>query len=900
MEQQRSFTGRSRRRTTRKGVVLADGMARVLISTGGIGTIVAVMGVCIFLVWVVVPLFQSAEVSEPRFVISEMDNGQLLHVAVDEYQAMGWLMLPDSTVQGFRIDTGEVLVEKKVAEDREITCFSCLVSDTRAALGFADGTVQLIDIGFATSYYDSDGVPDDVRSELAEKPPGSIAAMGGGIVQLTPEGQYRQQILLIEEVESASISDGPIRLIDHVELSDGPVIAVLAGSEEAFELKTIVCRQKEDFMTGGMTLEFEEPETLPKVRLAKGCPEFLEISSRGNDIYAAWRSGEVIRVRRSGEEGPFIAEKGRLTESGAELTSFGMILGDNTLIWGDSHGAVKGGFLVPVESFTGQDLHDVVRDGSARFAFVESKILDRLEEGETLISMAPSGHSRLIACGFSGGKVRIYNVTSASTIATLDVPGEMPVLALTTSPKEDGFIAVTPDSVFHCFLDPLHSEAGMAALFLPVWYEDYAEPQHMWQSSSATDDTEPKLGLMPLVFGSVKATFYAMLFGAPLALLAAIYSSEFLNPRAKAAVKPTIELMASLPSVVLGFLAALVFAPFVEKMVPTVFLLLLCVPFAILFCAYVWQLLPSGRTRRVAGLRPLIMVVPILLGILLALVVGPMVEQFFFDGDIKGWLAWDPGAAAAGGDGRFAGGMGGWLLLCLPVSAFAAALLGNRLVLPWIRRITVDSGRTAAAWLDLLRFTSVSLLAIGLALAMAALFDGLGLDLRGDCFFWHTDVSPLDTYVQRNALIVGFVMGFAVIPIIYTIADDALSAVPEHLRSGSLGTGATPWQTAVRIVVPTAMSGLFSALMIGLGRAVGETMIVLMALGNTAIMDWNVFNGARTLSANIAVELPEAVRNSTHYRTLFLAALVLFAMTFVINTLAEVVRLRFRKRAVQL
>jgi len=184
---------------------------------------------------------------------------------------------------------------------------------------------------------------------------------------------------------------------------------------------------------------------------------------------------------------------------------------------------------------------------------------------------------------------------------------------------------------------------------------------------------------------------------------------------------------------------------------------------------------------------------------------------------------------------------------------------------------------------------------------LAYLLDaGTGADPRGSWLLWATDVSPVDTYIQRNALIVGFVMGFAIIPIVYTIADDALAAVPEHLRSASLGAGATRWQTAVRITVPTAMSGLFSALMVGMGRAVGETMIVVMALGGTPIMDWNMFNGARTLSANIAIELPEAVRDSTHYRTLFLAALVLFAMTFVINTIAEAVRLRFRKRAYQL
>ncbi len=115
-----------------------------------------------------------------------------------------------------------------------------------------------------------------------------------------------------------------------------------------------------------------------------------------------------------------------------------------------------------------------------------------------------------------------------------------------------------------------------------------------------------------------------------------------------------------------------------------------------------------------------------------------------------------------------------------------------------------------------------------------------------------------------------------------------------------MGCGATPWQTALWVILPTAMSGVFSAIMIGMGRAVGETMIVVMAAGNTPIIDLNLFNGLRALSANIAVELPEAVKGGTLYRTLFLSALVLFAMTFVINTVAEVVRQRFRRRSMQL
>jgi phosphate transport system permease protein len=139
-------------------------------------------------------------------------------------------------------------------------------------------------------------------------------------------------------------------------------------------------------------------------------------------------------------------------------------------------------------------------------------------------------------------------------------------------------------------------------------------------------------------------------------------------------------------------------------------------------------------------------------------------------------------------------------------------------------------------------------------------------------------------------------MGFAVIPTIFSITEDAIFNVPKHLTTGSLALGATPWQTLTRVVLLTASPGIFSAVMIGMGRAVGETMIVLMATGNSPVTNFNIFEGMRTLSANIAVELPETAVNSTHFRILFLAGLVLFAMTFVVNTIAEIVRQRLRAR----
>jgi phosphate transport system permease protein len=153
-----------------------------------------------------------------------------------------------------------------------------------------------------------------------------------------------------------------------------------------------------------------------------------------------------------------------------------------------------------------------------------------------------------------------------------------------------------------------------------------------------------------------------------------------------------------------------------------------------------------------------------------------------------------------------------------------------------------------------------------------------------------------ETYDSRNSLVVGFVMGFAVIPIVFTIAEDSLSNVPDSLISGSLALGASRWQTVWSVVVPTAISGIVSAIMIGFGRAIGETMIVVMATGNTAVMETNPFSGMRTLSANIAVELPEAAVGHTHFRALFLGACCLFLLTFVINTLAEILRQRLRER----
>jgi phosphate transport system permease protein len=296
--------------------------------------------------------------------------------------------------------------------------------------------------------------------------------------------------------------------------------------------------------------------------------------------------------------------------------------------------------------------------------------------------------------------------------------------------------------------------------------------------------------------GTLKAAFYAMLFAIPIAVMGAIYTAYFMTPRMRGYVKPTIEIMEALPTVILGFLAGLWLAPFAENNLPAIFSLLIFLPLAMLLGGWLWSRLPAGLRHAVGPGWEAALLVPLLLLVGWGCVAAsPFVELAFFDGNLRQWL---------------------------------------------------------------------------------------------------TDVGI--PYDQRNAMVVGIAMGFAVIPTIFSIAEDAVFNVPKHLTQGSLALGATPWQTVVGVVLLTASPGIFSAVMIGFGRAVGETMIVLMATGNSPVVNFNIFEGMRTLSANIAVELPETAVASTHYRILFLAALVLFVITFAVNTAAEVVRQRLRRR----
>jgi phosphate transport system permease protein len=150
---------------------------------------------------------------------------------------------------------------------------------------------------------------------------------------------------------------------------------------------------------------------------------------------------------------------------------------------------------------------------------------------------------------------------------------------------------------------------------------------------------------------------------------------------------------------------------------------------------------------------------------------------------------------------------------------------------------------------------------------------------------WLQDLFGFD--YRLNAFTAGLALSLAVVPIIYTVCEDALSAVPSKLREASWALGATRSETAFRVVIPAAMPGIFAGIVLGFGRAIGETMIVLMASGNAAITSWSFTDSTRTLPATIAAELSEVVFGSPHYRVLFFLGLLLFLITFGLNSVGS-------------
>jgi phosphate transport system permease protein len=845
-----------------------DRAADRAITVGGVLVIAAVLGMMVFLVYEVVPLFQGGTLLSHAGYSLGSDQSSVLGLNVDDYGTIAVAVTQDGGVTAWHAKTGVALkVPAFDLQGKQVTAFARSMDNENIAFGFADGTVQFGKVGFKSEVLPADQAASELK-KLNERD----STDGSTVFSSIPGRQVRKIEVQLELQEPVKVSEAGnaiaalgYRYTDFGERPKRTMVAV--DSQKGVDF--IIAESKLNLFTRKVKTEVTKV-VLPPL------PADFEVAyalatEMGDEVYLAEKNGKVLRYTTKDLDKPVLAETVNLLPRGVELTSLGFLAGDRSLVVGGSDGSVTIHFLVPKTTASGST------DG---FTLTRTRVLK--SQTAAIMGMSSSLRSKTFATFDAAGNIWLRHGTSEKTILRLGAEKEKDAeKTIILTPRLDGLLAVWKDgrASFWDFYVP-HPETSWRTLFGKVWYEGYPEPSYTWQSTGATDAFEPKLSLIPLIFGTLKATFYSLLFAVPIALLAAVYTSEFLPLRASGKLKPVMEIMASIPSVVLGFVAALVLAPIIENWIVAVLLVFVIVPLALILGGFLWQLLPPSLSIRWQGMGKFsVMFLVLGISLFVCFQFGPFFEKLFFAGNFKAWLDHEGSAAPF------------MALLLVPLTAWVLGVISSRYIMPrlgaYIRRLPLPY----SAVVDFGRWLVMAVIIAAISYVLALLLQAIGMDPRN---------SFVGTYVQRNTLVVGFAMGFAVIPLIYTLAEDALSSVPEHLRAASLGCGATPWQTAMWIILPTALSGVFSAIMVGMGRAVGETMIVVMSAGNTPLIDLNIFNGLRALSANIAVELPEAPKDGTLYRVLFMTGLVLFGMTFVINTVAELIRLRFRKRAMQL
>ncbi|CAH9058822.1 hypothetical protein PSECIP111951_01949 [Pseudoalteromonas holothuriae] len=729
---------------TDRSRLFKDRFAQFGISAGGVMVLIALLLIFFYLLYVVQPIFESAKV-EKRVDVTLSNAQQYVGVGVEEQTEIAYLLSNTGHVDFYHVkgkQAGGLIERLSVNLDGQVTSVAKSAPFLgQYAYGLDNGQVNLVKPSFLVTFPGNERV-------------------------ISPRLSYPL--------------DGKQLLVD----SQGEAIQRFAFSH--YEDKTAVVALTADKRIIFASFTAEENMFSGEVEWVVERTE-LEIDGRIDELLITPDTTRTF-VRSANQvyifDTRYPSEVEQLqvlaaNEENANLVGISLLAGANSLMLANDNGEVSQWF--EVNSDTGRK-------------FQKIRAFETPKNSE--VDIYSEYYRRTFFTTNSSGDLGLYYTTSQAHLWQGKVTdGAIELFAV--SPRSNAILLLSGEQLSVFDVHNEHPEVTWSALWQEVWYEGYPEPAYTWQSTSASDDFESKFSLVPISFGTIKAAMYAMLFAVPIALSAAVYTAYFMSSELRRVVKPTVEIMEALPTVILGFLAGLWLAPLIEAHLPAIVALLLLLPTAIIATAFFWTKLPENIRHKVPDGWHSMLLIPVVLFVgWLSFTISGGVEEWVFDGNVRQYLT-----------------------------------------------------------------------------------NELGM-----------------TFDQRNSLVVGIAMGFAVIPTIFSIAEDAVFSVPKHLSNGSLALGATQWQTLVRVVLLTASPGIFSAVMMGLGRAVGETMIVLMATGNTPIMDWSIFQGMRTLAANIAVEMPESEVGSSHYRILFLAAFVLFIFTFVFNTVAEFVRQQLREK----
>ncbi|MCD9470750.1 ABC transporter permease subunit [Photobacterium phosphoreum] len=720
-----------------------DKLTRVGVTAGGIFVLITLMLIFFYLLYVIVPIFSSVSVT-PKQHFSLPVTSKTALLGVDDSNTIAYRFSRDGNVTFVDLQPqshqAAVIKQQTIITDPTAYAVS-LPRDGMVAYGTNQGQVTVVKPEFSLTFAAAHKQLQPHIEFPFGKAPLTLAPAGEAITQLAISGR-----------------------------DDRTIVVGKTSTNHLYGLSLLLPENVVQRANGWQQQQFVIADTPDKI-------DDFQLTPDGKTLYLL--SGSNLYLYKLTPKTAFLRKIENIATGSSTPVSITLLSGANSLLITNSDNTISQWF-------------EVVKQGQRQLVNVRTFTFS----ASPLVKIVPEYYRKGFFAIQQDGTTSAYYTAERKLIHKEKVFTNVPT-DIAISPKANLLVTLDNGRWQTYQVKNAHPDIGLSSLLQKVWYEGYAEPDYVWQSTSASDEFEPKLSLVPIVFGTLKAAIYSMFFAIPLALAGAIYTAYFMSNKVRRIIKPTVELMEALPTVILGFLAGVWLAPIVEQYLAGIALGIVFLPLSIIVVGWSWSMLPGQWRSRVPNGFHIALLIPVIVIVTYSCFgLSPWIETQFFNGDLQGYL-------------------------------------NNHL--------------------------------------------GIGYD-------------------QRNALIVGIAMGFAVIPTIFTIAEDAIFSVPGHLTKGSLALGATQWQTLTKVVLLTASPGIFSAIMMGLGRAVGETMIVLMATGNTPVMDWNLLQGLRTLAATIAIEMPESEVGSSHYRVLFLAAFVLFVFTFVFNTIAEVVRQRLREK----
>jgi phosphate transport system permease protein len=562
-----SFTGRARRRTNRPGVRFGDTLARAVITLGGIGTIAAVLLMGVFLLAVALPLFRSASIGGHATTSLDAAGGggadapAVMALGTDDTGEIAWnLDLGAGRMRLLDLTDGAVVLDRPLGDSGAgldgATALRVHPGSTLAVVGFADGAFRTATVGVESTFLPEAEIADDARAIAVGQ---ALPDANGAVLRSAIDRWARIRVVTAAAGEPARELSGRIVDVDVTPLTGGPLVAAVddtgAIRVERRSTKRNMLTGKEVTKRDGATI----PAEAEVAGAAAGKAIHLRLSELGDQLWAIAADGRGRRYLIREVEKPRLMESFDAAAGGA-VTAVARLFGGNALAVGDSGGNAR-------VFFTARQPNATADDG---LVVVASKTFPPgdPQRPAAVTALAASSRSRLFAVADSGGTIRLLqSTTGVEVLRTAAVAGDKLSSAprtLALAGREDTLLAADNLGVVSWDFDAGYPEVSRRSLFGRVWYENYPTAVHAWETTGH-ESFESKFGFVPLVLGTMKATLYAMLFATPVAILAAIFSSQFLKPQWRARIKPVIEMMASLPSVVLGFMAGLVFAPLVER-----------------------------------------------------------------------------------------------------------------------------------------------------------------------------------------------------------------------------------------------------------------------------------------------------------------------------------------------